>query len=317
MRHSKGLLALGLLAGILLVTGAQAGIFYVPSDGTFNEALDRAGPGDTIALAPGIHKLEGYNHQLPGGLIIRTDTGMPGGVVVEEATSTWGGWRDGPVFIMDTTLSPTEEVVIAGITFRDFTLTFGPNQYAADPIFLVRNGQLTLNDCTFDNYHGTAVKFTGGGGLLDACAFVGGHGTPAAVQFEGDRLSLENCAFQENTNRYPGDYIRGGTPGSVLEFIKGTVTMNGGTVDKNGPVQYLMDIGRSAYVHACFVCVDENTCKWQGRIAGVLQMDCCQVSPARWNVLPGGSFIIVDNGGPKAAVVSQTTWTDVKALFDE
>ena len=319
MNRSLISIALGLLLCALLAGGAQARIWYVPSQvPTVPQALDMAGPGDEIAVAVGTHRITGDGHRIPAGVTIRTDTGMPGGVIFEEHPDYWGDWRDEPVFVVNSILGPSAEVRIEGITFRDFTNTFGPNQFVGAPIIGVAHGKLVMEDCVFKNYNGTAVKFAGGSGTIERCSFLQGRGQPAAVQFAGKQLDLNDCVYRELTQRFPGDAVQGGSrpaPGSILKLISGETNFDCGTFEDNGPVTYLIDVGLNAQLIACQTCIGTNHATWQGHVAGYAKLTCCAVTPTSWDVEEGGTFILVDNGGP-AAKSRDTSLSHIRSLFE-
>ena len=313
---------LGVLVCALMFGGAQARIWHVPGDVlSVTEAIALAQTGDEIAIAPGVWKIQGDAHHLPTGVVIRADVGMPGAVFLEEAVVGFGQWRDHPVFILDAAMQPgsSEEVRFENITFRNFTRTLGPNETAADPIVLVRNGKLILDGCTFDTFVGTALVFETGVGELTACQFLRGHGKPVVADFAGKTLLLDGCSFQQNTERTPGDWLdpalaRGG---ALLRVREGHVECISSDMMENGPLTYLVDVWAGADLRACTSCLQPNHCCWQGRVAGTVQLDCCSITPALWEVLEGGHLIIVNDNEPPVVNVESTSWTEVKALFCE
>jgi hypothetical protein len=310
-------IGVGLLLAILMVSGARAREWHVPGDvGTPHEALELATTGDVISIAAGTYKIHGSGHLLPAGLTIRAAAGMPGAVVFEERPPYEGGWRSEPVFKVNAARHP---VTIENITFCKFTATFGPNDYAPKPIFHVTVGTLKLDTCTFDAYIGTALKFDDGVGIINDCVFMNGRGNPAVLDFAGRELTLDNCEFLANAQRIPGDVIRRDTnkQGSLLKLRAGDIFCNCSLFADNGPFNFLVDVGADAYLHACTTCMaDNNQSIWQGRVVGTVRLDVCEIVPARWQVLEGGTFLYLGNGGPKAAVVEQRTLSDVKTLFD-
>jgi len=322
MRKSKlCMLTLGLLACILMTTAVQARIWYVPSQvETVDKAISVARSGDVIEIAVGVHKIAGYGHRLTPGVTIRSDCGMPGGVVLQESSSQFGRWRDGPVFILDPSLSPANSVVIENITFKNFTDTFGPNAIGPEPIFNILGGILTMTNCEFDTYYGTAVKFDGGSGEFTNCDFTNGNANPVALYFAGDKLTLTDCNFTENSyqhsNVWPGKAQR--TPGAIIRLESGELYCNNSQFMENGPLTYLVDVAQGALMHACTSCLVGNRTIWEGRVSGTVQLDCCSATPAKWLVMPGGSFITVENGllgNPLS--VENTSLTRVKSLFNQ
>jgi hypothetical protein len=321
MKHPIYLIAIGLLACALLGTGAQARTWYVPSEvATLTGALDLAQPGDTIELAVGIHRIAGDGHRIPAGVTITTDTGMPGGVVLVEEPAYFGDWRNQPVFVVNTTLGPANEVALRGITFQDFTNTFGPNEFIGQPIIGVLHGRLILENCDFRDYVGTAVKFAGGSGEFSQCSFVHGHGQPAALEFDGDALALNGCTFIACSARFPGDVVNPNVRGpeaSIVKLLGGETTCDNSVFENNGPVTYVVDVGAEARLLACETCLSSNPPIWQGRVAGYVQMTCCTVVPTLWRIVDGGTLIVLDNGSPPRAVATEgTSLSLLRSLFD-
>jgi hypothetical protein len=319
MRKTLCLIALGLLVSVLLTGGVQARTWHVPSDvATVTEALTLASSGDVIQIAVGVHKIAGYGHYLPGGVTIQSDTGMPGGVILEEEPAAFGGWRNEPVFILNSLLDPSADVIIEGITFRNFTQTFGPGEYASEPVILVGGGSLTMTECDFVNYYGTAVKFVRGSGEFTRCGFLHGRGQPVAIEFSGLRLDMDDCTFAFNSQRFPGDFIQNpkNINGSIVKMISGAAYFSCGAFENNGPLTHLVDIGANASLLACYTCIGDNHSVWQGRVAGTAQLTCCEAVASRWQVVDGGSLIVVDNGSSGTAAVRSTSWSDLKSLFE-
>lgn len=321
MRNSKTcMLTLGLLACLLMTTAVQARTWYVPSQvESVDKALSVAKFGDVIEIAVGVHKIAGYGHKLTPGITIRSDTGMPGGVVLQESSSQFGRWRDGPVFTLDPSLSPANSVVIENITFKNFTDTFGPNAVGAEPIFNILGGRLTMKNCQFDTYYGTAFKFDGGSGEFTNCDFIRGNANPVALLFAGDQLTLTDCNFTENSYKHstvwPGKAHR--TPGTIIRLESGELYCNDSQFMDNGPLTYLVDVKAGALMHACTSCMLDNKTIWEGRVGGTVQLDCCSTTPTKWLVLPGGSLITIENGLMSPVSVENTSLTRVKSLFNQ
>ncbi len=312
-----GILAVALMAGI-----APARTWHVPGEVTLAEALQVAQQGDVIGIAPGTHKIEGAGHQLPTGVTICADIKAPGVVVIEEARLHPMYWRPEPVFILDAAHGPggNDGVTFRGITFRNFDRTFGPNQFEAYPIFEIWTGKLLMDDCQFEDFHGTALTFRGGSGELTRSTFLNGHGNPAAIRFQGESLRVASCEFHGNTNRTPGDCVRPHDPvaGAMLRLEAGRTDLVNNQLTDNGPLTYVLDVGAKAEAYALSCCFRPNSCLCTGRVTGRLQLDCCETSGADWEVLDGGVLIILDeNGTDKAASVEQTSLSQVKALFRE
>jgi hypothetical protein len=323
MSHRRsGLLVLGVLAVALMAGIAPARTWHVPGEVTLAQALQLAEQGDVIGIAPGTHKIEGAGHRLPTDVTICADIKAPGVVVIEEARPNAWSWRSEPVFILDPAHGPgsADAVTFRGITFRNFDRTFGPNQFDAYPIFEIWNGKLLLDDCLFEDYHGTPLAFRGGSGEVTGSAFVGGHGNPAVIRFQGESLRVASSEFHGNTSRTPGDGVQphDPVPGAMLRLEAGRTDLVNNQLTDNGPLTYVLDVGpkAEAYAHSC--CFRPNSCLFTGRVTGRLQLDCCETSGADWEVLDGGVLIITDRGGPdKAASVEQTSLTGVKTLFRE
>lgn len=323
MKTSIKLITGALLVCALLATGAQARILYVPSEvPTVQDALDIAGAGDIIAVAVGTYRITGDGHRVPAGVTITTDTGMPGGVVFVEEPAYWGDWRREPVFVVNTVLGPTNEVTFDGIIFKDFTNTYGPNHQIDAPIIGVMHGKLNLKNCSFDTYYGTAVKFEGGFGEIAACSFERGHGQPAALEFAGRELVLNDCSFRYLTQRFPGDVVNPDTrpaEGSILKFVSGETTCNCSMFENNGPVTYVIDVAPGARLLACESCLQTNDASWQGRVQddAFVQLTCCTALPTRWQVY--GTFIVTDSGdgAPAGAVATEgKTLSQLRSLFE-
>jgi hypothetical protein len=318
------LIAIGVLGIALMPAGAQARTWYVPGDvATVTEAIELAGTDDTIVIAAGVYKIVGDGYRLADGLTIRSDMGIPGSVILTESDGNWPLGREQPVFIVQGPGGATAPVTFEGITFRDFTHAYGPNQFVAEPIINVRSGLFLLKNCVFDHYFGTAVSFDDGSGDIAHCAFVRGHGRPAAVKFSGAKLQLNDCGFRENTQRFPGDFLSDGDklPGSVLRLVSGEVYLGCGLFEENGPIVYLVNVEEQAILRACETCMTQNSSLWQGRVAGRVRLTCCEIDRSRWLIVNDGSVEDDDDELDryhelKAMSTRNTSWTRIKSLFD-
>jgi len=301
-----------------------ATVWYVPDTvPTLPMAMQVARAGDVIELAAGVHRIAGSGHVLPAGVLIRAGDGMPGAVILEESASEWGQWRVDPVFILDADgggFGGSAQVRFENITFRNFTVTFWPNTYMSEPIFQVDSGELVMDTCTFDTFYGTALQFRGGSGAFYACQFLGGRGKPTVFDFAGENLDLAGCVFHGNSERHPGDWLappeHADNPGSLLKVVRGDVYCDGNQFTENGPLSYVVDVRRDGTLHACTSCLQPNHAIKQGRVGGTVQLDCCTITPAAWEVLPGGRLLILNEGSPQAVSVEARSLTQVKSLFD-
>ena len=124
---------------IAIPTDVQAcQVWNVPGDvSSVVEAIDLAQPGDIIQIAIGRYKVVGREIQLKPGLLIRGGAGLPGTCILEESTADPSDWRNRPVFELVTAGEPCR---FEGITFANFNLSCGPDEYACNPIFHVGDG---------------------------------------------------------------------------------------------------------------------------------------------------------------------------------
>ena len=293
---------------LYIVPGAAAAIYRVPADvPTLPQAIELAQRGDIIELAVGKHKLAGREIMLKPGLTIRTDTGMPGGVVLEECACYCEDWRNRPVFILDADNDPCR---FEGITFANFTLSCGPDQYVNMPAFHVVEGTLKFTDCKFLNFYKTAVWFDGGVGRFLRCDFVTGQGCPSLVRFGGERLVIDECTITDQRGMvYCGEFR-----GTILQLLAGETYLLNTMLNDNGPLVTMVEVGPLAYLEARDSCFSQNLTMWEGRIYGSALLDCCTVDPVLWYVAEGADLVIVEDLD-KAARVETTTWTDVRNLF--
>lgn len=293
----------------LCTTAAQARIWHVPGEvRSVTEAIALADPGDVIELAVGVHKIAGREHMLKSGLTIRSDNGMPGGVILKECACSCGDWRDRPVFVLDQASSP---VRFEGISFEDFTLSCGPFSYVGNPIFHVINGTLKFTDCRFETMHKTAVWFDDGVGHFNNVTFKDGCGRAGAIHFAGRRLVMNNCRFEQFSWLNDGDDLQG----TILRLESGEVHLDNSMFVDNGPLTHLVTVGADATLEACTTCFIDNATMWEGEVAGHAVLDCCAIDPVLWCVVGDGVLEIIDEGANKAATVEQTSLTAVKSLF--
>ena len=293
---------------ILIVPAAQARTWHVPSDVlTVTEAIALAESGDVIELAVGVHKITGREHVLKPGLIIRSDTGMPGGVVLKECACYCGDWRDRPVFVVDRAGDP---VRFEGLRFKDFTLSCGPFPTIGNPIFHVTDGSVKFTDCRFENLWKTAVWFDGGVGHFRGCTFENGCGCAGAIHFDGQRLFLTDCRFEQFHWLNDGQELAG----NILQLVSGEIELNRVIFADNGPLIELVTVGADAELNAYSSCFVDNATMWEGVVAGRAVLDCCSIDPVLWNVVDGGELMIIGDD-TKAATIEQTTLSAVKSLF--
>jgi hypothetical protein len=301
------LVCLGCLC-ILLAPAVKAETWRVPGQvASLPEAIDLAESGDIIEIAVGIHKFVGRDITLKPGLTIRTDTGMPGCVVLKECGCYCGDWRDRPVFILD---QAGEAVKFEGIDFADFTLSCGPNQYTGNPIFHVLAGAIKFDQCNFKNTWKTIAWFDGGDGAFVDCGFQDGCGCAGAIHFAGRRLDIENSRFEG----YHWLHQDGQLAGNVLDLVSGEIHLDQCQFVDNGPLVQLIRVGAGADLEACSSCFVDNATMWEGEVAGHAVLDCCQIDPILWHVLPGGDLVIIDDPG-KAAVRNRSL-SAVRSLFE-
>ncbi len=294
---------------ILIVPAAQARTWHVPSEVlTLPQAIDLAEPGDVIELAVGVHKITGREYQLKPGLTIRSDTGMPGGVILKECACYGGDWRDRPVFLLEQGGAP---VRFEGIVFKDFVLSCGPFSYIGNPIFYVTNGTVKFTDCHFENMYKTAVWFEGGAGHFRNCSFKNGCGCAGAIYFAGRRLVMTDCQFEEFSWIQDGNQLNG----SVLQLAAGETRLNRVQFLDNGPLTHLVMVGVDANLTACSSCFIGNATMWEGEVAGRAVLDCCDHDPVMWNVVGDGEIVIIDDPGKAAATIEVSTLSAVKSLF--
>jgi hypothetical protein len=272
-----------------------------------------ADPGDVIELAVGRHKLAGREIELKPGLIIRTDTGMPGLVEVEEVACDCDDWRDCPIFVLD---DPSNDpVIFDGITFKNFTLSC--DHYPNNPAFHVVNGTLSFSRCEFVDFYKTTAWFEAGtNGAFNRCSFIGGAGIPSTVHFAGETLQMSKCLFNDNT------WIEedGAMVGSILRLVDGQTYLDETMFEDNGPLIHLVTVGPEAQLMACTTCFADNMTAWEGEVAGQAILDCCTIDPVMWNVVGDGDLVIIDtmndpSGAAKAMQVENRSLTDVKNLF--
>ncbi len=290
----------------------------VPGDvATLAEALALARPGDVIELEPGTHLIQETALRVPLGVMIRAAGGGPGAVVLEEALAV-GQWRTHPVFIVSAahTTSPVSDVWFQNITLRNFTRAYWPNVHDAEPIFRVDSGRLVMDQCVFDTYQGTAVAFPGGSGMFNACEFLRGRGAPAAVDFQGGNLHLIGCNFSENSTRHPGDWLapQDRDCQSLVKVRSGAVRLDDNTFQQNGPAPYLIDVDVPGELWACTSCLEPNAAIKEGRVRGIVTLECCEALIEMWDVIPPGQLIVLDLAG-KAAIETRTL-SEVKSLFE-
>jgi hypothetical protein len=293
---------------LYIVPGAVAAIYRVPSDvPTLPQAIELAQRGDIIELAVGKHKLAGREIMLKPGLTIRTDTGMPGGVVLEECACYCGDYRNRPVFILDADNDPCR---FEGITFSNFTLSCSPDEYANNPVFHVVEGTLKFTDCKFYNFYKTMSWFDGGVGRFLRCEFDGGVGCPTLVHFGGERLVMEDCTVTDQR----GFNNCGEFRGTLLQLLAGETFLLNTMLHDNGPLVTMIEVGPLASLEARDSCFIDNITQWEGRVLGTALLDCCTIDPVLWYVAPEGELTIIEDRD-KAATVESTTWTDVRNLF--
>jgi hypothetical protein len=297
---------------ILTISSAEARIWRVPSDApNLNLAIEMADPGDVIELAVGRHKLAGREIFLKTGLTIRPDTGLPGSVVVEECACHCDDWRDRPVFVLSA--FGGDPVTFEGITFRDFDLSC--DHFPNNPVFYAAGGTLNFERCTFEGFYKTAAWYEhGASGRFAGCTFSGGAGSPSVVRFAGAQLVMERCVFRENT--WIDD--DGGLTGSILRLDAGATQLDDSVFDDNGPLIHLVTVGADATLDACATCFADNLTMWEGRVEGVVTLDCCEYDPVLWEIVGDGQLVILDDPGATAAKsmqVEHSSLTEVKRLF--
>lgn len=298
----------------LLAPSASARIIHVPADvPNLNLAIEQAGPGDIIELAVGRHKLAGRENFLKTGLTIRGPSDLAEGVVVEECACMCGDWRDSPVFILSAITS--DPVLFKGITFRNFDLCCG--YYPNNPVFAVSGGTLNFSNCRFENFYKTAAWYdNGASGTFSECVFVGGAGCPSAVYFDGERLDVVRCTF--NDNRWMEDC--GMLVGSIFRLQAGRTTFYDSMFADNGPLNHLVTVGPQAQLAAHNTCFSDNLSIYEGRVEGHATLDCCSIDPILWEIVGDGEMLVVDATthelfGAKSMQVEQSSWTEVKNLF--
>jgi hypothetical protein len=300
-------------------TGPLPRVWTVPGDApSLMAALEAVGPGDVIELASGRHLVTGSGHALPPGVVIRGVATSPDLTVIEEGIVP-GAYRTEPVFLVDRGSRAHAGARFEDLTFRDFNQGCYPNIPTVQPIIQVESGALVLERCVFDQYQGTAARFLGGAGLLEACVFRGGHGQPTVVDFQGAHLQIRDCFVRENTTRRPGDFQDPTDPreASVIKIRSGSVRWSCNEFCDNGPASYLVDIDAGARVEAVSCQMSPNALIRDGRVAGTLILtQCSPIDMDRWDVIPPGEIIIIATDITSKAAVHNHTLSAVKALFD-
>lgn len=309
------LIALVCLCSLGFIASANAErcqVIHVPGDAaTVPEALIMAEANDIIEVALGVHPIVGRNIPLKAGVTLRSAGAPFGGCVLTEVPQGPGDWRDAPVFVMEEGGQPFR---MENITFRHWTLSDSPYQTIACPVIHVDGGQVEFRRCMWQDTYKQVIYFTSGNGQLQECIFRDGRGYPASISFGNGELELIDCQFHGNSWVLHDGLLKG----SLMHLRSGNVQLDGCLLGGNGPLSEVLIIDRGVTLvgdHACMGC---NMAIWEAELAGHAYLNCCEIVPSLWHVLEGGELVLIDppTTQNKAMAYRQTSWSQVKALFD-
>jgi len=203
-----------LLACCLLVPAiaAQAATIRIPSDQpTLAAAFAVARTGDTLILAPGVHREAGLT--VPVGLRLRGSGHTPAETVIDAQGA-------GRILLIE---SLADSTIVSNLTFRN-SAAVGKNSYdkSGGAVFINRS-KVRLENCVFvDNAadaHGGAIRVAGAWPMIFRCTFRGnralnGGGGAIEASFDASPV-IKDCVFEDNSARWGGAVsVRVG--GSVL-----------------------------------------------------------------------------------------------------
>lgn len=248
-------------------TAAAQVTLNVPAEyPTIQQAIDAAGAGDTVLVAPGTY-LETIDMG-PGGFTLRSSHGAEVTIIDAQQADQ----------------SPVVRVsgAPAGTVLEGFTITGGtgafwkPGGHLRGGGVSVVQGSLDMIDCritgnTADwgggvDVRGAAVTVTGTEFIANE-ATIGGGGV--VVGFSGSSLTLENCLFEDNSASSGGGLNVNSGPAQVNDCV-----FIGNHADSAGGGAIVFNSGEFTNCH-----FENNTATLSGggvRISGDASFDDCQ-----------------------------------------
>ncbi|MCB9514784.1 MAG: T9SS type A sorting domain-containing protein [Candidatus Latescibacteria bacterium] len=217
-RRVRAVAAMALALSGLEAGWVSAAEYVVPTDfERLGEALQAAGPGDTVTVRPGEYPLFGHIGTEETELLIRSSGGPT--VTILLGDDPWGLGAD---FTFGWGITPT--TVLQGFTFRNF-------DRSAIRIF---GGSPSLSNLVFENCgttgfvdsFGGAINCQAGSPVLAGVRFVENHTlSGGAFANSGGSPVFFGCSFESNWAWYGGAvHLGGGSPSFIAcDFIDNEV----------------------------------------------------------------------------------------------
>lgn len=214
----------------------------VPGDySTIQAAIDAAGHGDTILVAPGTYAeridlkgkrvhLRSFDPTDPGVVASTIIDGQGGGTVVKCATGE------------------TSQTVISGFTITGGNAAFIGNLHGGG--IRIMNGNPTIERCVLLNNHassaGGGIYIVNGGGVVEHCTFIGnttgtgqpGSGSGGGINVDSSPLArVRHCLFVENHSNSVGGGMANNQSNNISRdniFLNNSANKWGGAMFNSG-----------------------------------------------------------------------------------
>ncbi|MCK9997400.1 MAG: right-handed parallel beta-helix repeat-containing protein [Candidatus Krumholzibacteria bacterium] len=277
------------ISSIFIGANAQATTLVVPTQySTVGAALDGAGVGDVIEIAPGIY-LES-DLIVPAGVTITGTGSKPQDVLIN-------GNGEGRILLLE---SLVETVTIRNITFMNGH-AHGPTSYdQAGGALLISNSNARIENCVFSantaDSHGGAIRCTNSSPEIVSCQFyanaapVGGGGA-LDLSYNSSPL-IRDCEFLANRADWGGALsCRAGSSPRVENG-----DLNGNTAE--GPRGFGGGVFANyfSYPDLLNTTVSDNHACFGGGLAsldaGPINLDYCTVVNNTAGILEGGILIV-------------------------
>jgi len=268
---------------------AMAATLAVPAQHpTLAAALEKAGNGDEIQLAPGIYLESGLT--VPSGVTISGIGTKPQDVMIN-------GNAEGRILLLE---SAADTVKIRNITFINGRASGQTSYDQSGGAILISNSNVRIENCVFSanvaDGHGGAIRFSHSSGEIVSCQFYAnsalqGGGGALDMSYDSSPL-VRDCIFLANRADWGGALsCRGGSSprvensqllGNTADGLHG---FGGGVFADNISLPDLLQ-----------TTVADNEARFGGGLAsfsnGPINLDYCTVVYNKAGVLEGGMLIV-------------------------
>jgi len=289
LRNIRPLIALLGITIPLLGFNAQAATLAVPSQySSLGAALENAGNGDVIEIAPGSY-LE-FGLVVPGGVTITGTGTIPQDVLIN-------GNKQGRILLLE---SLSESVTIRNITFMNGRAQGQSSYDQSGGAIFISNSNARIENCIFSantaDSHGGAIRCSNSSPEIASCQFYvnsapSGGGGALDLSYNSSPF-VTDCHFRANQAAWGGGVsCRGGSSpriengelmGNIAEGIQG---YGGGVFADNLSSPDLLS-----------TIIADNQAYFGGGLAnfqnGPINLDYCTVVNNKGRVLVGGILIV-------------------------